>query len=128
MAASSHNAGFEEGSCIAATLHHATPEGRLPPFQPPQFPCLNPSHTVRFTFNSLKSFSYRILEDSYVMKDPFTPDKEKFLILGSLCSLCRRSVCVGAVSNKQNKLLQSFLFVPVQDHTSKTKPLIFKTG
>ncbi|OXB56821.1 hypothetical protein ASZ78_005789 [Callipepla squamata] len=37
----------------------------------------------------------RILEDSYVMKDPFTPDKEKFLILGSPCSLCRRTVCVG---------------------------------
>ncbi|NXN07446.1 CDPF1 protein, partial [Indicator maculatus] len=37
-----------------------------------------------------------ILEESYVMKDPFTPDKSKFLILGSHCSLCSRPVCVGA--------------------------------
>ncbi|XP_055568543.1 cysteine-rich DPF motif domain-containing protein 1 isoform X1 [Falco cherrug] len=36
-----------------------------------------------------------LLEESYVMKDPFTPDKDKFLILGSHCSLCSRSVCVG---------------------------------
>ncbi|XP_019371484.1 PREDICTED: cysteine-rich DPF motif domain-containing protein 1 [Gavialis gangeticus] len=36
-----------------------------------------------------------LLEESYVMKDPFTPDKDKFLILGSQCSLCTRRVCVG---------------------------------
>ncbi|KAJ7409809.1 hypothetical protein WISP_112256 [Willisornis vidua] len=47
-----------------------------------------------------------ILEEAYVMKDPFTPDKDKFIILGSHCSLCSRSVCVGTVSNKQNKLVQ----------------------
>lgn len=69
--------------------------------------------TVKSTLKSLKLFSYRLLEESYVMKDPFTPDKDKFLILGSHCSLCRRSVCVGTVSNEQNKLLESFLFVPV---------------
>ncbi|XP_071407621.1 cysteine-rich DPF motif domain-containing protein 1 isoform X2 [Pithys albifrons albifrons] len=36
-----------------------------------------------------------ILEEAYVMKDPFTPDKDKFIILGSHCSLCNRSMCVG---------------------------------
>ncbi|XP_006127823.1 cysteine-rich DPF motif domain-containing protein 1 isoform X1 [Pelodiscus sinensis] len=36
-----------------------------------------------------------LLEECYVMKDPFTPDKDKFLILGSQCSLCNRRVCVG---------------------------------
>ncbi|XP_053894470.1 cysteine-rich DPF motif domain-containing protein 1 isoform X4 [Malaclemys terrapin pileata] len=38
-----------------------------------------------------------LLEESYVMKDPFVPDKDKFLILGSQCSLCNRRVCVGTV-------------------------------
>ncbi|XP_050179294.1 cysteine-rich DPF motif domain-containing protein 1 isoform X1 [Myiozetetes cayanensis] len=42
------------------------------------------------------SHSIVLLEEAYVMKDPFTPDKDKFLILGSRCSLCSRSVCVGA--------------------------------
>lgn len=36
-----------------------------------------------------------LLEESYVMKDPFTPDKDRFLILGSRCSICSRLVCVG---------------------------------
>ncbi|NXM16011.1 CDPF1 protein, partial [Ploceus nigricollis] len=35
------------------------------------------------------------LEEAYVMKDPFTPDKDKFLIIRSHCSLCSRAVCVG---------------------------------
>uniref|UniRef100_A0A8C5U9V9 Cysteine-rich DPF motif domain-containing protein 1 n=1 Tax=Malurus cyaneus samueli TaxID=2593467 RepID=A0A8C5U9V9_9PASS len=32
----------------------------------------------------------QLLEEAYVMKDPFTPDKDKFLITGSCCSLCSR--------------------------------------
>lgn len=31
------------------------------------------------------------------MKDPFTSDKDRFLVLGSKCSLCSRLVCVGPV-------------------------------
>lgn len=31
------------------------------------------------------------------MKDPFTPDKDRFLVLGSRCSVCGRLVCVGPV-------------------------------
>ncbi|NWW30412.1 CDPF1 protein, partial [Panurus biarmicus] len=34
-------------------------------------------------------------KEASVMKDPFTPDKDKFLTTGSLCSLCSRAVCVG---------------------------------
>ncbi|KAM9327516.1 cysteine-rich DPF motif domain-containing protein 1 isoform 2-T2 [Pholidichthys leucotaenia] len=39
-----------------------------------------------------------LLEECFVSKDPFSPDKEKFLILGSICSLCNVRVCVGSVS------------------------------
>ncbi|XP_075066436.1 cysteine-rich DPF motif domain-containing protein 1 isoform X2 [Mixophyes fleayi] len=35
-----------------------------------------------------------LLEECYIMMDPFTPDKEKFLILGSQCSVCKKVVCV----------------------------------
>ncbi|NXW70140.1 CDPF1 protein, partial [Hirundo rustica] len=34
-----------------------------------------------------------LLEEAYIMKDPFTPDK--FLIAGSHCSLCSRAVCIA---------------------------------
>ncbi|XP_077025297.1 cysteine-rich DPF motif domain-containing protein 1 isoform X2 [Tamandua tetradactyla] len=36
-----------------------------------------------------------LLEECYVMKDPFTSDRNRFLILGSRCTLCSRLVCVG---------------------------------
>ncbi|XP_023590389.1 cysteine-rich DPF motif domain-containing protein 1 isoform X3 [Trichechus manatus latirostris] len=36
-----------------------------------------------------------LLEESYVLKDPFTADRDKFLVLGSRCSVCSRLVCVG---------------------------------
>ncbi|XP_067554498.1 cysteine-rich DPF motif domain-containing protein 1 isoform X7 [Pseudorca crassidens] len=32
--------------------------------------------------------SVALLEESYVMRDPFTPNKDRFLILGSRCSDC----------------------------------------
>ncbi|XP_026963787.1 cysteine-rich DPF motif domain-containing protein 1 isoform X1 [Sagmatias obliquidens] len=41
--------------------------------------------------------SRSLLEESYVMRDPFTPNKDRFLILGSRCSVCGRLVCVGPV-------------------------------
>ncbi|KAG7454789.1 hypothetical protein MATL_G00263580 [Megalops atlanticus] len=37
-----------------------------------------------------------LMEECFVMKDPFCPEKEKFLVLGSNCSLCHKTVCVGA--------------------------------
>nr|XP_033808891.1 cysteine-rich DPF motif domain-containing protein 1 isoform X2 [Geotrypetes seraphini]XP_033808892.1 cysteine-rich DPF motif domain-containing protein 1 isoform X2 [Geotrypetes seraphini]XP_033808893.1 cysteine-rich DPF motif domain-containing protein 1 isoform X2 [Geotrypetes seraphini] len=36
-----------------------------------------------------------LLEECYIIKDPFTPTKDKFLILGSQCSLCKILVCIG---------------------------------
>lgn len=36
-----------------------------------------------------------LLEESFITRDPFTPDKGRFLILGSKCSICGRLVCVG---------------------------------
>lgn len=47
----------------------------------------------------------RLLEECFVTKDPFSPDREKFLILGSECSLCRKRVCVGSVSGSLIHLL-----------------------
>ncbi|NWS06726.1 CDPF1 protein, partial [Motacilla alba] len=37
----------------------------------------------------------QLLEEAFVMRDPFTPDKDKFI--RSYCSLCSRAVCVGSV-------------------------------
>ncbi|KAM6216513.1 cysteine-rich DPF motif domain-containing protein 1 [Rhynchocyon petersi] len=37
-----------------------------------------------------------LLEESYVLKDPFSADRDKFLVLGSRCSVCSRLVCVGS--------------------------------
>ncbi|XP_040493649.1 cysteine-rich DPF motif domain-containing protein 1 isoform X2 [Ursus maritimus] len=45
----------------------------------------------------LSQLVFSLLEESYVMKDPFTSDKDRFLVLGSKCSLCSRLVCVGPV-------------------------------
>lgn len=39
----------------------------------------------------------RLLEESYVLKDPFSPDREKFIVLGSSCTVCSKVVCVGTV-------------------------------
>ncbi|XP_029350934.1 cysteine-rich DPF motif domain-containing protein 1 [Echeneis naucrates] len=36
-----------------------------------------------------------LLEECFVTRDPFSPDKDRFLVLGSTCSLCRLCVCVG---------------------------------
>ncbi|XP_011839431.1 PREDICTED: cysteine-rich DPF motif domain-containing protein 1 isoform X2 [Mandrillus leucophaeus] len=49
-----------------------------------------------------------LLEESYVMKDPFTSHRDRFLVLGSRCSLCSRLVCVGPVG-VQLILLQEIL-------------------
>lgn len=36
----------------------------------------------------------KFLEECYTMKDPFSPpDKHQFLIIGSNCTLCSKSVC-----------------------------------
>nr|XP_009677023.1 PREDICTED: cysteine-rich DPF motif domain-containing protein 1 isoform X2 [Struthio camelus australis] len=63
-----------------------------------EFKCQLCGLTAPYTYYGQKPPNTRsivLLEESYVMKDPFTPEKDKFLILGSQCSLCSRSVCVG---------------------------------
>ncbi|XP_064200770.1 cysteine-rich DPF motif domain-containing protein 1 isoform X2 [Anguilla rostrata] len=52
--------------------------------------------TTPFTYYGQKPPNTRaivLLEECYVMRDPFCPEKEKFLVLGSTCSLCRKTVC-----------------------------------
>ncbi|NWT23737.1 CDPF1 protein, partial [Cardinalis cardinalis] len=44
---------------------------------------------------SPNSHSIVLLEETCVMRVPFTSDKDKFLIIRSHCSLCSRAVCVG---------------------------------
>ncbi|XP_004713982.1 cysteine-rich DPF motif domain-containing protein 1 [Echinops telfairi] len=41
------------------------------------------------------TWSVFLLEESYVLKDPFTANKDKFLVLGSRCNVCSRLVCMG---------------------------------
>ncbi|KAJ8269812.1 hypothetical protein COCON_G00124190 [Conger conger] len=56
--------------------------------------------TTPFTYYGQKPPNTRaivLLEECYVMKDPFSPEKERFLVLGSTCSLCHKAVCVSAV-------------------------------
>ncbi|KAK3518122.1 hypothetical protein QTP70_033217 [Hemibagrus guttatus] len=62
-------------------------------FQQDNAPC----HKAKWFRDGLMSTttSLRFLEDCYGMRDPFTPNKDKFLILGSKCSLCKKTVCVG---------------------------------
>ena len=37
-----------------------------------------------------------VMEDAYILKDPFTGEK-RCIILGSHCSVCNRIVCVSQV-------------------------------
>ncbi|XP_043297157.1 cysteine-rich DPF motif domain-containing protein 1 isoform X3 [Cervus canadensis] len=53
------------------------------------------------------SQSVVLLEESYVLRDPFTPDKGRFLVVGSRCSMCSRLVCVGPVSPNQSHGLRA---------------------
>ena len=44
-------------------------------------------------------FSFRLMEEAYVMKDPFgdRAGNQQPVILGSHCVACSRAVCVGQV-------------------------------
>ncbi|XP_056133745.1 cysteine-rich DPF motif domain-containing protein 1 [Lampris incognitus] len=68
--------------------------------EPPQqaFTCRLCSMTTPFTYYGQKPPNTRaivLLEECFVTKDPFSSEKEKFLVLGSTCSLCNIPVCVG---------------------------------
>ncbi|XP_053834048.1 cysteine-rich DPF motif domain-containing protein 1 isoform X2 [Vidua macroura] len=65
---------------------------------PGEFKCELCELSALYTYygqTSPNSHSIVLLEEAYVMKDSFTPDKDKFLIIRSHCSLCSRAVCVG---------------------------------
>ncbi|KAM6895247.1 cysteine-rich DPF motif domain-containing protein 1 [Xenentodon cancila] len=54
--------------------------------------------STTFTYYGQKPPNTRaivLLEESFVTKDPFTPDRERFLVLGSNCRRCGLGVCVG---------------------------------
>ncbi|XP_004560866.1 cysteine-rich DPF motif domain-containing protein 1 [Maylandia zebra] len=63
------------------------------------FTCQLCSLTSPFTYYGQKPPNTRaivLLEECFITKDPFSPDREKFLVLGSICSLCGTCVCVGS--------------------------------
>ncbi|CAK6949833.1 cysteine-rich DPF motif domain-containing protein 1 isoform X1 [Scomber scombrus] len=62
------------------------------------FTCQLCGLTSPFTYYGQKPPNTRaivLLEECFMTKDPFCPEKEKFLVLGSNCSLCSMCVCVG---------------------------------
>ncbi|XP_042562865.1 cysteine-rich DPF motif domain-containing protein 1 [Clupea harengus] len=62
------------------------------------FTCETCSLSTPFTYFGQKPPNTRaivLLEESYVLKDPFSPDREKFIVLGSSCTVCSKVVCVG---------------------------------
>ncbi|XP_046879018.1 cysteine-rich DPF motif domain-containing protein 1 [Hypomesus transpacificus] len=64
-----------------------------------QFTCRLCGLSTPFTYYGQKPPNTRsiiLLEECYVTKDPFSPDRERFLVLGSHCSSCNSPVCVGS--------------------------------
>lgn len=41
-------------------------------------------------------FKFRLMEEAYVMKDPFSEERG-FITLGSSCNICRAKVCLSQV-------------------------------
>ncbi|KAM8973722.1 cysteine-rich DPF motif domain-containing protein 1 [Pelodytes ibericus] len=63
------------------------------------FECQLCKLSIPYTYFGQKppnAHSVILLEECYVTKDPFSPEREKFLILGSHCNLCKQVVCAGA--------------------------------
>lgn len=61
------------------------------------FICNNCDFVVKFDyFGKTPSFakSITILENAYLMKDPFT-DENKCIILGSHCTICNHMICIS---------------------------------
>uniref|UniRef100_A0A3P9JYE8 Cysteine-rich DPF motif domain-containing protein 1 n=1 Tax=Oryzias latipes TaxID=8090 RepID=A0A3P9JYE8_ORYLA len=75
-------------------MEESTPEN-----PPKTFTCHLCGFSTAFTYYGQKPPNTRaivLLEECFVTRDPFSPDKEKFLVLGSTCSLCKTCVCVGS--------------------------------
>lgn len=70
-----------------------------------------------------------LLEDSYIMRDPFSlPQKKQILILGAKCTLCQIDVCVGARCSLffskrfcKDCALKNLTYFPVQVQTKIKK-------
>ncbi|CAL8319896.1 unnamed protein product [Lota lota] len=63
------------------------------------FTCVLCGLSTPFTYFGQKPPNTRaivLLEECFVTRDPFSPDKERFLVLGSKCSLCGSCACVGS--------------------------------
>ncbi|XP_003244737.1 cysteine-rich DPF motif domain-containing protein 1 [Acyrthosiphon pisum] len=64
----------------------------------PIFVCKNCNLTERYDcFNDHVSFNRKVgtKVDYYLARDPFSPrSKRQFLILGSVCSMCDKDVCI----------------------------------
>uniref|UniRef100_A0A3Q3NQT0 Cysteine-rich DPF motif domain-containing protein 1 n=1 Tax=Labrus bergylta TaxID=56723 RepID=A0A3Q3NQT0_9LABR len=59
------------------------------------FTCQSCGLSSPFTTTARNHLTQELLEECFVTRDPFSPDKEKFLVLGSTCSLCSMCVCVA---------------------------------
>ena len=59
------------------------------------FPSFHLHITMVYYLSGLTNF--RLLEDAYVMKDPFSSEGG-IITLGSHCSLCEKAVCLSTVS------------------------------
>lgn len=61
------------------------------------FTCDNCKFSVKYDYFGKKppfSKTTIVLEDAYIMRDPFT-DESKCIILGSHCAICNRVLCVS---------------------------------
>ena len=47
----------------------------------------------------------RLKEDSFLLKDPFSASSTTPIILGSPCTICRFTVCVGQVNSIDKHIL-----------------------
>ncbi|XP_041934786.1 cysteine-rich DPF motif domain-containing protein 1 [Alosa pseudoharengus] len=62
------------------------------------FTCETCDLSTPFTYYGQKPPNTRaivLLEESYVLKDPFSPNRDKFIVLGAKCTLCSKVVCIG---------------------------------
>lgn len=61
------------------------------------FTCESCNLTEKYDYKGKNPFfskNVKFLEDCYTMKDPFSPpNKHQFLILGSDCEICSKTVC-----------------------------------
>ncbi|XP_052681011.1 cysteine-rich DPF motif domain-containing protein 1-like [Crassostrea angulata] len=61
------------------------------------FVCENCNFSVSFDYFGRKppfARSYVLMEEAYVMKDPFSEERG-FITLGSSCNICRAKVCLS---------------------------------